>query len=167
MRKTAILLSVAVAALMGAPAWADPDTDAVRRPGFSVGFPTDPDGRSAYGLYLSGRLAMVAGDMAGAADYIAAARAVAPFQELGVIDGEGGAVGRGLCQGLEGRVGVRFPSTELQQLRALELGDQLGAHVAEALRLLERGVPVPGRRGDPRLDQKTGANVRRGDGIVG
>ena len=47
MRKTAILLSVAVAALMGAPAWADPDTDAVRRPGFSVGFPTDPDGRSA------------------------------------------------------------------------------------------------------------------------
>ena len=78
MRKTAILLSVAVAALMGAPAWADPDTDAVRRPGFSVGFPTDPDGRSAYGLYLSGRLAMVAGDMAGAADYFAAARAVAP-----------------------------------------------------------------------------------------
>lgn len=76
-------LAVLAALALASPALADPgDDEDIRRGGFAVSYPTDHEGRSAYGLYLAGQMAAGQGDIATAADYFAASRSVAPDQPI-------------------------------------------------------------------------------------
>lgn len=83
MRRTSLLaLFTALTTVVSTPVRADPDTVPLRTGGMAVGFPSDPEGRSAYGLYLSGRMALANEDLAQAADYFAAAQAVNPTETV-------------------------------------------------------------------------------------